>query len=413
MRRLVHWVCLLLLGAPWAGAVGLPKISGDLKGRLVLHGWGDSPVLDWQVAAQPEAGSGHRVQATLSGPGLNIQAELDWRLDGGADWRLVRGEVDLARWWRSLAARADFAGRLPPDFELNGTLHLTGEGALQGRAVSGRVLARVDGGAVGSATQKWSVPAWTADAELHLTPAGPRLQALHLNVPEAEAAGLTIRNIALAAIGEASARLIVERASADLLGGRIALRPFSLDPLSPEVNTSADLQGVGLGDLAALVPEALSEAKGQLSGRVAVHWSAKVGLSPGEGSLVVMPDAPATLRLKATPGFITQRVPERLLWLPSSLGVVARLLALPNPAYDTLRRIELGELPLQVEKMDIRLFPDGPDGARSAVAHIETRPPGDTLVKRVTFDVNLAGPLTEVLRLGSDDRVKISTGTKP
>lgn len=413
MRRPALWLCLFLWGSLGAPALELPRISGNLEGKLTLRGYGACPVLAWRLSAPPEAGPGQAMQAVLSGPGLTIRLELIWGKDGSATWRLQQGQMDLAQWWRPLATRAGLIGRLPSDFALAGVVALTGEGRLHRGQLQGCIGLRVAQGSAGSGAQKWSLADWEATAEMDLSPTGPRLRTLHCNAREAEVAGMPIRHLVIAATGEGPDRLKIEEAGAEVLGGRIALRPFAVNPFDPEVNTAAELQGVALGDLAALIPEALSEARGQLSGRVSVRWSASVGLRPGEGLLAVTPDAPATLRLKATPGFITSRVNKRIVWLPAQLGFLARLLAVPNPAYDTLRRIELGELPLQVEKMAIQLFPDGPDGVRSAVAHIETRPPGDTLVKKVTFDVNVAGPLDQVLRLGADDRVKISTGTNP
>jgi hypothetical protein len=73
-----------------------------------------------------------------------------------------------------------------------------------------------------------------------------------------------------------------------------------------------------------------------------------------------------------------------------------------------LQRIELGQVPLAVESLDFQLYPDGAGGSRSAQVRVvaRTTEAGD-VVEKVTFTVNVSGPLDQVLRLGMDERAKI------
>ena len=203
----------------------------------------------------------------------------------------------------------------------------------------------------------------------------------------------------------------MRRAEIVAFGGRIALAPFTLDPAAPAVRTTAEFSGVALGELAALVPQALTEARGQVAGRITVNWSLQAGVEPGAGSLVVSPDTPATLRLAKSPGLLTGRSPPRIEFLPAWTGPLHTWFSVENPGYDLLRRIELGDMPLVVEHLDVRLYPDGPDAARSATVEISARPASGEAVKKVTFTVNLSGPLAQVLRLGLDDRAKVRVNT--
>jgi hypothetical protein len=191
----------------------------------------------------------------------------------------------------------------------------------------------------------------------------------------------------------------------------VALAPFTFDPALPAVDTTADLTGLALGELAALAPQALTEAHGRLTGRVAVRWNAQLGAEPGAGALRVAAGTPATVRLAPTPGFLTQRVPARLGLIGGSFGPLSRWLSFANPAYDALRRIELGELPLAVDSLEVKLYPDGPDGAVSARVELSAHPAeAGSSVGRVSFAVNVAGPLSQVINVGLKQNASIRSG---
>ena len=79
-------------------------------------------------------------------------------------------------------------------------------------------------------------------------------------------------------------------------------------------------------------------------------------------------------------------------------------------AFDTLRRIELGETPLVLDRLRVQLLPDGPDGARTLHAEVAARPAVPGAVKTVSFAVNVTGPLSQLLRLGlaNSDRLHVA-----
>jgi len=169
--------------------------------------------------------------------------------------------------------------------------------------------------------------------------------------------------------------------------------------------------GVALSELAKLVPTTLAGAQGRVDGRVAMRWTPAAGLALGKGELHVSSDASASLRLAPEPGFLTGRVPRRIALLPAWLGPVARWFSPENPAYETLSKIEQGELPLAVEALEIELYPDGPDAPRTAHVMLAASPPEGSAVKRVRFNINVAGPLDQVIRLGLSDRLQLDFGT--
>lgn len=415
MRRVLYAMVWAGLWLPLTHALNLPALQGDISGQLVLQGFGEVPPLDWRVRAGPlnPDSAGNRLRATITAPGLALELELNVPTnDEAMHWRVVKGEVDLGHWWRPLAAKAGLTA-LPGDFMLSGTVILSGEGTLKGTDPAGVITARLVDARAGSVEQNWQLTGIGLTAQVELTPEGPVVQSVQLRAVEAMVADVQLSDLRLDAAGDPQRRLVIETARLDVLGGRLSLRPFTLNPLKPAIDTTVDLEGVALSALAQFVPEALSEASGRVSGRVAVRWDAANGFQSGAGALTVSPESPASIRLAAAPGFLTDHVPERIAWLPSVFGKLADRLAVENPAYDTLRAIELGEMPLQVEKLRIELYPDGPDGVRSAVAEVVARPATGHAVERVSFTVTVAGPLDEVLRLGASDQAKIRFNTKP
>jgi len=198
------------------------------------------------------------------------------------------------------------------------------------------------------------------------------------------------------------------------LGGRVSLRPFEIDLGNADgvsVVAIAELHGLALDQLATFVPEAIREASGRVSGEVRLSWNAAEGLQLGSGALRIEPDAHAQLRLTAMPSFLTQHTTPRFFWMPASFGRLARWLALDNPAYDTLAEIEEGTQPLHVESLHVALYPDGPDGPRSAAVSLVARPVSGAVVKQLRFDINVSGPLDQVLRLGTSESVWLNFGT--
>ena len=410
MGRVILIICLLVSGGPVAWAAPWPMIRGEMSGELVMNGPGSFPPLRWTLKAEPEL-AGNAAQLTVTAPGLQLEAITAGPDSAGVlTWRVTAGELDLATWWRRLADHAGVAG-LPADLACRGTVRLSGEGTWRDGVATGRLEAAIANGAIGSEAQNWNVPAFTATAEVALVDEAVLVQTLTVDAATATVLGVTLRQIELKAAGDEQQRLLITSAGVDALGGRITLKPFAVDPLNPVIDTTAEMVGVSLSQLAALVPEALKEASGQVSGRVDVKWSASLGPKTGTGALKVTPESPANFRLAATPGFLTQHAPERIQVLPDWLGALAHWLSLENPAYETLHRIEMGEMALQVEDLSIELYPDGPQGPRSAAVAVTARPADGTVVEKVTFAINVAGPLDQVLRLGTSGGVKLDFGS--
>jgi hypothetical protein len=407
----------VLLAMGWAvtgysAGLNLPPLTGELSGNLNLLEWPGVPPLAWRVTAVMQDG-GTKLLLSTTAPGLRMQVEATVPVgEAPGTWRVIEGTADAAAWLPVAQARVG-PGALPADLTMSGDIRITGEGTWRGGEPSGTMTSTLANGSARSAAQGWVAEEIAVTSELSVNAGVATLRSAEVRVGSVQAAGLVMRNLRIGLAGQERGRLQVQRAELDLLGGHVAFLPFAFDPAMPAVETVAEFSRIELGDLAPLVPQALAEAHGQVNGRIGLRWSPARGFEPGTGSLTVAPDTPATVRLAATPGFLTQRMPRTIALLPAWLGPLARWFSPENPAYGTLQDIELGRQFLTVESLSLQLYPDGPDAPHSARVELVASPAAGGVVKRVTFTVNVAGPLNQVLRLGFTDGVKVKAGTGP
>jgi hypothetical protein len=196
--------------------------------------------------------------------------------------------------------------------------------------------------------------------------------------------------------------LTVRAARVEIAGGEVTVEPCEI-PLSPlVVNANLQISRVGLQDIVFLIPTAgLAEARGRIDGVVQVKWRAEAGFQLGLGHLALRADEPTIVRLTAAPGILTGHVPQYIDLLPPWTGPLARWIRPENPAYGNMRSIELGQTELKVKTLDVQLTPEGDERGRSATVRLVAQPTQTgSAVKEVTFDVNVAGPIAAVVKLG-------------
>ena len=406
---MLAWGCTLSVSA--AGFI-LPPVTGELSGNLILREWPGLPPFAWRVTALTQD-KGTKLDLSTTAPGLVLRVEAILPPAGAAGtWRVVEGTADVASWLPVAKAQARSVV-LPDDLVMTGSIRLAGEGTWQGSEVAGTVTSTLANGSARSVAQGWEAAEIAVTGELAVVAGDVTLRSAQIRVGSVQGSGLVARNLLVDIAGAADGRLDIRRAELDVLGGHVSLAPFGFNPAKPAVEATAEFSQVALAELALLVPQALAEAHGRVDGRIGLRWSSATGFEPGAGSFTVSAEAPATVRLAATPGFLTQRMPRTIALLPAWLGPVARWFSPENPAYDTLHEIELGHQLLTVETLRLQLYPDGPDAPRTALVELAARPAAGGAVERVTFTVNVAGPLNQVLRLGLNNGAKVKVGNGP
>ncbi len=378
----------------------LPPVDGQLAGGFAVNELAGAPKLQWELTTR-SAGERRFLRIAIDGVGMRLRADAEVNAEGDGTWKIRDGWIDAGVW---LAAFAPRLGANAAGVSAAGTIVLSGGGLVRAGWPAGNVRVALHDGSVRQPVQGWSIDGIGLAGEFAIdsrsgavASAGP----FELSLRTITTKRLGARNLLVHAVLDATGSLHVQEAGLEIAGGKMTADPFVLS-LSPLATTlTLRLRSVGLQDVAALVPAGLAETRGRVEGWVGLSWSQADGIELGRGELALDDIEPAKVRLAPAPGFLTGRVPEDVGLLPAWTGALARWVRAKNPAYPAIRDIEMGRTALHVERLTVKLEPEGDASGRTAVVEIRARPDvAESVVKEVVFQVNVAGPLAAVLRMG-------------
>lgn len=404
-RTLLSAVALGVVAVASAGVVDLwQDLTGELEGDFVPLSLEGAPMSHWKAVVT----EGRTVVVAVDGVGTRIRAEVALTPARSLTCRLREAELDLARWMPALAPKL-----LPAavDLLVTGTLSLRGEGAI-GATPTGAVSAEVRDATLSDRGGAWSIRGITVRGAFPSLPAVDSAGPIQVAFRECTVGGITAQDGTASVSIDADRHLVVHSAGWRMLGGAVSVSPFVVAPTKPALDAEVHFTGVALDTLVRFLPSLLAEARGPVSGRVEVHWTRGEGITLANGSLRPRADEVASVRLTAAPGFLTSRLPsglrERIDLLPTWLGPIRRLFMPKNPAYGTLRDIELGRIPLVVQALDLDIRPGGDSQGRTARVVLNARPAVQTsVVESVRFEINVTGQLADLLRLGLEGRLSV------
>ena len=407
MRRCFGIISILFLLAvsPALAAGALPAITGAIAGELKPFSPLPDFVLPWKLSlgAASDGGQSFSFKLDAAGTRLCATGQIDL-VTGDGSWRIEEAQVDAAVWLAALAPR--FGPAVTGMIAL-GTVDLTGSGTLKHGQVVGGIKVEWRGGYLRNASQGWAFEGIVFQGEFEIDGAAKRLVSLtpfELTVGTITTARFGARNFSARGWLNEQPALSVKAARVEIAGGEVTADPFEIPLPSFAINANLRINRVGLPDIVLLVPAAgLAEARGRIDGVARVKWNEGVGIQLGVGHLAIRDDEPAIVRLSPAPGLLTGHVPQYFDLLPTWMGPLSRWVRQVDPAYGNMQSIELGQADLRVKTLDVLLTPDSDDKGRSATVRLVAQPaaPGSA-VKEVTFDVNVAGPLNAVLKLGID-----------
>ncbi|MBC8040563.1 MAG: YdbH domain-containing protein [Opitutaceae bacterium] len=387
--------------APW-----LVRFTGGLKGVYTPV---EGRPLAWSLAWSPSDGTVRKGEVAVTGADLALRVVLDFdAADNRLSWRVVEGRVDLAAWLPELATRPELAEMLK-GMTVTGALVITGEGTVKDDVVTGELSATWAEGKLSNAEQGWSLEGVSIRAGGDMAELEKGRVPVEVEVRTISTGRFGARNFSAKGRLTEEDNVEVQSVRIEIAGGEVMAEPFTVSLESQKVGVILVMSRVGLQDLIVFVPTTLSEARGRINGKLRLDWNPVDGVQIGVGELSLDKSEPTLLRLVSTPGFLTEQVPARFVLAPW-LGPLKGLFSPKNPSYPTLQEIELGKLGLRVDALEVRLNPDGDEKGRSASVHIRARPEREgSAVREVTFQVNVAGPLAEVLRMGMQQNLSIQT----
>ncbi len=413
LRRLFAALALwgMFVSVASSSDLKLLPITGDLSGRFALPSLSAMPPLDWKISLQ-HAAAGRRsaeISITSQGAQLRAHADLD-ALTGDGTWEIAEAKIDPGVWFSVVAPEvmSGLAG-----ISATGEVTLTGNGTLRDGRPSGVIKFVWADGVLRQADQGWSLEHIAMSGECRLDATGPTLKStgpFELTIGTITTKRLGARKVFIQALLNVDQTLTVQVGRIEVAGGEITIDPctITLSPLVVDFNLR--ITRIGLQDVVALVPESLSDARGRVDGQVRVMWSVASGLQIGAGNLSLRDDEVAMIRLTAAPGFLTTQAPKRFTVLPAWTGPLRRWIAPKNPAYEDIRKIEMGQTDLRVRALSVQLTPQGDEFGRTAHVNVIAGPVQERgTVKEVVFDVNVSGPLSAVLRVGMNQSISVST----
>lgn len=406
--------CLIgaLLGLAWARVeavdLRLPPVSGEISGVLAKFVLPGAPELRWKIAAKPAADGGRDYTLTTDSIGSRMRATAHASAVGNGTWTIEEGELDVGSWLAIVAP--EFAPSLV-GMTATGKFTATGGGELREGQPSGKVRIEWKDGTLAHAEQGWRLEGISIVGEFSFEAEGPHWASvgpLQATVRTITATRFGARNFSLMATLDDKLVADVLGARLEIAGGEVTVEPNRL-PLSPfAADVKLKISRVGLQDIVALVPAGLKDARGRVDGTVRLQWNEADGLQLGTGELAVNSEEPVTVTLAPTPGLLSQNLPERFGFIPESAGRISRWLSIPNPAFEELKGIELGQTDLVVQSLKVRVTPDGDERGRSASVEVTARSSKKGAVDEISFEVNLSGPLAAILKIGMDDRAKLN-----
>lgn len=363
----------------------LPPIDGELVGKIISPAFPSAPPIDWKISVRAGDNDRRRVELAADATGARLRATADVAMaTGDGTWRIDSGEIDAADWFRAVAAKL---GEPLGGAELSGKISVTGEGALRAGAAAGAIVLALGDGRLALPEQKLEFTGFALRVTL---PQLPNLAvAGELTFAAGRAAGLELGEGRVAFTYDESGRLHVSEARVRGLGGSFTIAPFAIQLAAPVIALTVTLAGIELDKIVAYLPSALSEARGRVDGELIVNWSKAAGLSFGAGWMRLTDGAPATVRLAPTPGLITAQ------------------LKVGNPAFSALQRVELGQTPLHVRLLSAEFRPAGDALGRTASVHLQAEPIDSQLVAPLLMEVNVSGPLDQLIKIGLDDRMRV------
>lgn len=390
---------LLALRGDAAGFV-LPPIHGELEGEFSALKFPSAPELRWRATIERDEGGRRRALVTIDGAGTILRIEARANARGDGEWTILEGAVDLEKWFPVAAPEI---GGMAEGITVAGVVRLSGGGELFAGQPGGSVKVSLVDATVRHEVDEWALEGVGLGGEFRLSAgdasaiAGPFEASIRtITTPRFGARSFSMRG----RLSESGAVTLSE-ARVEIAGGEVVLDPATI-PLSPlALDINLRVINVGLQDVAALVPASLADARGRIDGALRMSWSEGEGLQLGVGELKLGEHEPATVRLAATPGFLTDRVPRYFELAPSWTGPLAKWLRPKNPAYDDMAAIELGRTELRVESLSVRVTPDGDERGRTASVSLTAHPmQASSVVEKVTFEINVSGSLRQVLKLG-------------
>lgn len=319
----------------------------------------------------------------VDGPGVAVQGEGGYNLaKDDLDFKLPAIAIDLKPWQQFGQRLVVLPGGA---WELEGKLTGHAAGHLIGKKITASGAIQLREGRAHYETK--DITAEGIEAELEfidfdqiLTKPGA------IRVRELRVGTFPLRALSAELALAGSDRIVVSALSLEALGGRVSAEPFKYFPSLHELDAVVMVDGISVEEIMALTKDLPAKATGRVSGRFPVRIDDS-GVRLGTGWLELKAGVYAELQLQAN-GLLTGNLDEK------------------SPSYAVLKKVESGLLKLRISELRLDIRPPNAPAGRSAQLRISGSPVDPSVKAPVTLDLNVNGPLEQLLNLGLDSRLK-------
>ncbi|MBA4137633.1 MAG: hypothetical protein C0518_09985 [Opitutus sp.] len=370
-------------GGGSAGDFAVPAEQLSVDGVLVVQAAGQ-PAQDLTIKFEAKLGANNRWTGSVdaSAPGFVVQAEGDFDYPQQAlGFRVTRGELDLAHWAGFIQSLIVLPGGR---WELAGQLSatLTGSYANDKFAANGRVQLR-DGRFV---YPERNVTAESVQADFTFSDFDAVVsEPGTVTMRELRAGEIVAKNLEFELAFAGPDKIAVTRARLRAFGGTLSAEPFRFFPKNNELDATLIADAIVVEQVLALAKDVPAKATGLVDGRLPIRIDSG-GLRLGTGYLELKPGAYAEVQFNAS-------------------GLLTRGVAPSNPSYPTLKKVESGLLRLRLTELRLDIRPPNAPPGRSATIRLAGEPVDKDVKAPVNLNLNVNGPLEQLLNLGFDKRL--------
>lgn len=395
-----------------AALAAWPTAAGEFAGELKLFDRNPEFVLPWKLVLGPGTDGRQSFEYRIEGAGTLFVVEGQVNLaTGDGSWRVAEGRIEASLWLGMLVPR--LGATLLAGTSAGGLVTVSGEGTVHRGELAGRLKCRWSDGMLVHAVDGWKLEGISFSGEFAVDAVALRAMStepFELKVGNISHPRFGARNLALSAVLTPQRSLQLTTAQIEVAGGELFVDPAEVPLAPPAIDLHLRFQRVGLQDIVLLVPAAgLADARGRIDGDVWVKWHRGGEFEVGSGQLKQSGDEPTVVRLSPALGLLTGKLTPYIDFTPQLGRTLGRLIRAKNPAYDDLQDVELGKSELTVSGLRVLLTPEGDERGRTASVQFVARPTeAGTTVKEVKFDVNVLGPLNQVLTWTATEDVSVS-----
>lgn len=373
--------------AQGGGGVTVPIEKLSIDGQLIVRTSGHEQPLTLKFAAQPAGNDAWSATLEATGPGLVFNAEARYGLgDQSLTFRTTALTVELKP-WQDVIQQLVVLPQGPWTMEGRLTGNVSGSYVEKKSEATGRMV--LSQGQLKNAAGTLAAEGIEADIEFtdlvhrQSNPGTLRIREMR--------AGKIVANDLEAELALLNAEeMAIHRLTLKILGGSMAAEPFKLKLGQRELEAVVLADNLDVEKIMALSADVPAKGSGRVDGRLPIRLD-EHGLRLGTGWLQLRKGVYAEVQLNAE-GLITSGMSPK------------------STSYAVMKRVESGLLRLKLGALRLDVRPPDAQRGQSARLHLEGEPVDPSVKAPVILDVNVNGPLEQLLNFGLKDNISFGTG---